>query len=267
MKKQPLRGTTLTAAPDVLADRGEVHCARAASRRRWRSSSSWPGRTRGRNGPIASPMPMPAAPTLWPTRACSRRPRMVLENTLSAGADDPRAGALPDLADPPGPAPEGAGRRRSDCVNRLPAAEAGRVAELAAALALAVPARPETPAAALRRSTRGRAHGRHFTAWLQGKPSDEVDHLLARIPLRSPFGPLRLILKSLITPAEAAGKARGLLAMIPAGSMFVRCPCRGGGDAGRRSRRPARTLEPSCGRRSGPSWPKSAACRRPRPRC
>ena len=43
----------------------------------------------------------------------------------------------------------------------------------------------------------------------------------ARIPLRSPFGPLRLILKSLITPADAARKARGLLAMIPAGSMFA----------------------------------------------
>ena len=39
--------------------------------------------------------------------------------------------------------------------------------------------------------------------------------------MRSPFGPLRLILKSLITPADAAGKALGLLAMIPAGSMFA----------------------------------------------
>ena len=57
-------------------------------------------------------------------------------------------------------------------------------------------------------------------AWLQGKPPEEVDHLLAGIPLRSPFGPLRLILKSLITPSDAAGKARGLLAMVPAGSIF-----------------------------------------------
>ena len=60
-----------------------------------------------------------------------------------------------------------------------------------------------------------------LTAWLQGEQSDDVDHLLSRIPLRSPFGPLRLLLKSLITPADAAEKALGLLTMIPAGSMFA----------------------------------------------
>jgi hypothetical protein len=38
--------------------------------------------------------------------------------------------------------------------------------------------------------------------------------------LRSPFGPLRLILKSLTTPSDAASKARGLLAMVPSGSIF-----------------------------------------------
>ena len=58
-------------------------------------------------------------------------------------------------------------------------------------------------------------------AWLQGKPSDEVDHLLSRIPLRSSFGPLRLILKSLITPSDARGKALGLLAMVSPDSSFA----------------------------------------------
>ncbi len=104
-------------------------------------------------------------------------------------------------------------------VKRLPAAEAGRVAELAAVLALAVPARAEMPGSAPDGDPNHAAQAA-LTTWLQGKPSDEVDHLLAGTPLRSPVGPLRLILKSLITPPDAAAKSRSLLAMIPAGSMF-----------------------------------------------
>ena len=105
-------------------------------------------------------------------------------------------------------------------VKQLPAADAGRVAELAAALALTVPAQPELPGSAPAGGDPSHAAQTALTAWLQGKPSDEVDHLLARIPLRSPFGPLRLILKSLITPVDAAAKGRSLLTMIPAESMF-----------------------------------------------
>ena len=45
--------------------------------------------------------------------------------------------------------------------------------------------------------------------------------MLSRIPLRSSFGPLRLILKSLVTPSDAQGKALGLLAMVPPDSSFA----------------------------------------------
>jgi cellulose synthase operon protein C len=105
--------------------------------------------------------------------------------------------------------------------DRLPAAAAGRVAELAAALTLAVPVRTEPGVNPPNGASGGEAARAALAAWLQGKSSDEVDHLLTRIPLRSPFGPLRLILKGLITPSDAAGKALGLLTMIPAGSMFT----------------------------------------------
>ena len=107
--------------------------------------------------------------------------------------------------------------------NRLPAAESGRVAELAAALALTVPAQATDarPSDAALSVDPGRAAQAALHAWLQARPSDEVDRLLTQIPLRSPYGPLRLILKSLIMPSEASEKALGLLTMIPAGSMFV----------------------------------------------
>jgi cellulose synthase operon protein C len=109
------------------------------------------------------------------------------------------------------------------CLSRPPPADADGVAGVAALLSLAVPAPGAPPgpgpdgdgwtkASEAARATLG--------AWLQGKQPEAVDRLLASIPLRSPFGPLRLILKSLTTPSDAASKARGLLAMVPAGSMF-----------------------------------------------
>ncbi len=106
----------------------------------------------------------------------------------------------------------------------LNAAEAARVADLAAALSLAAPAAPPPTD----KSPGGAAWGELCRAaeaalrvWVQGKPAEEVDALLTRIPLRSSFGPLRLILKSLTMPEDAADKARGLLTMIPATSMFA----------------------------------------------
>ena len=104
-------------------------------------------------------------------------------------------------------------------VKHLPAADAGRVTELAAALALTVPPRTEMPGSAPGSDPNHVARAA-LAAWLQGKPADEVDHLLARIPLHSPSGPMRLILKSLITPVDAVAKGRSLLTMIPAGSAF-----------------------------------------------
>jgi tetratricopeptide (TPR) repeat protein len=96
------------------------------------------------------------------------------------------------------------------------------LAECAAALSLAVP----TPTALDAKkpgseswSEQSRAAETALRGWLQGQPPEEVDRLISRIPLRSPFGGMRLILKSLIT--HDAAKARALLAMIPADSLFA----------------------------------------------
>jgi tetratricopeptide (TPR) repeat protein len=102
-------------------------------------------------------------------------------------------------------------------------ADTARLVDLAAALWLAVPAAPsvdKTPGGAAW-SELSQAAAAALGAWVEAKPSAEVDALLARIPLRSPFGALRLILKSLTTTEDASGKARGLLALIPATSMFA----------------------------------------------
>ena len=119
--------------------------------------------------------------------------------------------------------PQKARRAALDAMARLSPAETARLAEFAAALSLAAPA----PAAADAKPEGGeawaaqnRAAQAALRAWLQGEPEDAVDRLLGGIPLRSPFGAMRLILKSLITPHDAA-KARALLAMVPAGSIFA----------------------------------------------
>jgi hypothetical protein len=98
-----------------------------------------------------------------------------------------------------------------------------RLADFAAALSLAFPV-PVTSEDALgvRRtfSEQTKAAQAAFQTWLQGGAADGLDSLLGGIPLRSPFGPLRLILKSLTNPPDAAAKSRALLAMVPPGSAF-----------------------------------------------
>jgi cellulose synthase operon protein C len=110
-------------------------------------------------------------------------------------------------------------------VDRVPAAAASRVAGMAAVLSLVVPTRAEAQGAKPLDGTpwleQCGAARVALDAWLEGKPSDEVEHLVSRIPLRSSFGPLRLILKSLVTPSYARGKALGLLAMVPPDSSFA----------------------------------------------
>lgn len=100
--------------------------------------------------------------------------------------------------------------------------ETRRVADLAAALSLAAPA----PTEAAKPGDNGwaglaRTAQAALGAWAQNKPTDQLEALLARIPLRSPFGPLRLVLKSLIAPPDALEKAFGLLRMVPAESVFA----------------------------------------------
>jgi hypothetical protein len=58
-----------------------------------------------------------------------------------------------------------------------------------------------------------------LAAWSGGADAEEVNALLAAIPLRSPFKPLRLVLKSL-TGTEDPERRRKLLDMIPPDSAF-----------------------------------------------
>ena len=60
-----------------------------------------------------------------------------------------------------------------------------------------------------------------LNAWIEGKPSDAVDPLLARIPMRSPFRAVRLIVKALLCVPEDPVKARRLLEGVAAGSPFA----------------------------------------------
>lgn len=106
----------------------------------------------------------------------------------------------------------------------VPASRAEPLAELAAALWLAAPA---PPAAAGERKDaaafyeHGAAARESLTAWIEGKPADEIDRSLSRIPLRSAFGTLRLLLKSLLTAADDPARARRLLDAIAPESPFA----------------------------------------------
>ncbi len=107
---------------------------------------------------------------------------------------------------------------------RLPAPDAARCTEFAAALSLALPAPTASEASALGGAIwaeQTRAARAAIQAWLQGSPANEIDRLLGGIGLRSPFGAVRLILKSLITAPDAVAKARALLAMVPDKSAFA----------------------------------------------
>jgi tetratricopeptide (TPR) repeat protein len=225
MKKKPLsRGLPLAAPTDVLADRGgealrlgrfkeamEVfkQLVRQDKRPEWtdRLADAYAGRAR----------------TLA-DKGMFKEAVLVLENTRTADGmvREPML-YLTSLIR------QGQYRKAQQAalhhVDRLPAAEASLVAELAAALSLAAPLPAEAqgakpPGGAAWAELSGAAQAALY-AWLRGKPSDEVDHLLNRIPLRSPFGPLRLILKSLIMPPDASAKALGLLTMVPATSRFA----------------------------------------------
>ena len=109
--------------------------------------------------------------------------------------------------------------------NRVPASTAPKLAELAAALWLAAPVPLAAPADHKSEAGKWVEHAaaaqQSLTAWIEGKPRQEIDQLLSRIPLRSAFRALRLILKSLmIAPADPA-RARQLLDGIPPESAFA----------------------------------------------
>jgi tetratricopeptide (TPR) repeat protein len=60
-----------------------------------------------------------------------------------------------------------------------------------------------------------------LNAWIEGKSEAEIDPLLARIPMRSPFKALRLIVKSLLTAPHDHERARRLLDAVTAQSPFA----------------------------------------------
>jgi tetratricopeptide (TPR) repeat protein len=107
----------------------------------------------------------------------------------------------------------------------VPASTVPKFAELAAALWLAAPVTlaPLTD----QKSEAGKwvehaaASQQSLTAWIEGKPPREIDQFLSRIPLRSAFGALRLILKSLMIAADDPARARQLLDGIPPESAFA----------------------------------------------
>jgi tetratricopeptide (TPR) repeat protein len=109
--------------------------------------------------------------------------------------------------------------------DKVPAASAARMAELTAALWLVAPVRVDAqadPSSELGRWAQSAAAAQQsLAAWVEGKPAHEIEPLLSRIPMRSAFRPLRLILKSLITAPTDPARARQLLDGIGRQSPFA----------------------------------------------
>jgi len=106
----------------------------------------------------------------------------------------------------------------------LPAAEQTALEELVAALLVTVPSRPEpadgTPSERTRWIELSAASRDALAAWISGTSAEEIDRHLNRISLRSPFRPVRLLLKSLTTEPRDAERTRRLLETIDTGSPF-----------------------------------------------
>ena len=109
--------------------------------------------------------------------------------------------------------------------DKVPAASAAPLAELTAALWLATPVRLEAPAdlsSELGQWAQAAAAAQQsLGAWVEGRPAQEIEPLLSRIPMRSAFRPLRLILKSLLTAPTDPARARQLLDGIGRQSPFA----------------------------------------------
>jgi cellulose synthase operon protein C len=109
--------------------------------------------------------------------------------------------------------------------DKVPAATAPQLAELTAALWLVAPVPLAPPAGQQSEGGKWVEHAtvaqQSLTAWIEGKPPQEIDLLLSRIPLRSAFRGLRLSLKSLMTAPKDPARARQLLDGIPPESAFA----------------------------------------------
>jgi tetratricopeptide (TPR) repeat protein len=109
--------------------------------------------------------------------------------------------------------------------DKVPASTAPKFAELAAALWLAAPVMLAPPTDQKSEAGKWVEHAaaaqQSLTAWIEGKPPREIDQCLSRIPLRSAFRALRLIVKSLLTAPDDPARARQLLDGIPPESAFA----------------------------------------------
>ena len=109
--------------------------------------------------------------------------------------------------------------------DKVPVANSARMSELTAALWLVAPVRVDAqadPGSELSQWAQSAAAAQQsLAAWVEGKPAHEIEPLLSRIPMRSAFRPLRLILKSLMTAPTDPARARQLLDGIGHQSPFA----------------------------------------------
>jgi cellulose synthase operon protein C len=109
--------------------------------------------------------------------------------------------------------------------DKVAASTLPKFAELAAALWLAAPVTLVPPTDQKSEAGKWVEHAaaaqQSLTAWIEGKPPNEIDQFLSRIPLRSAFRALRLILKSLMIAADDPPRARQLLDGIAPESAFA----------------------------------------------
>ncbi len=150
---------------------------------------------------------------------------MVLENTLNPAGllRDPRLYATCLIRE--GQQPKAAAYLlRCAASGAFPVGQQAALEELTAALLVAVPplpapASPDAPEAARWRELAA-ASREALAAWIDGAPVEEMDQHLSRIPLRSAFRPVRLLLKCLTTLSPAPERTRRLLETVGPGSPF-----------------------------------------------
>ena len=218
MKKPHRHGLSYTAPPAVLAEQGidalrrerfkdavELfkQAIRAEPRPDWKVSLADAYQGRARN--LAS-------------KGMFKEAAMVLENTIQTGETvrDPALYVSCLIRD------RQQQKAAAYLLNHPPEQE--NLAALAAALLVSVPRLPDLSLAATpeqrRWHTMAMASRAALAAWCDGVPSTELDPQLNAISLRSAFRPVRLLLKTLITPMDDADRTRQVLETIPPNSPF-----------------------------------------------
>jgi cellulose synthase operon protein C len=222
VKKPDRHGSGNTAPPDGLAERGldalrrerfkeavELfkQAIRLEPRPEWKESlaDAYRGRARDLAG-----------------KGMFKEAAMVLENTMVVGGASGGAGRDPNLylscliRD-------GQQQKAAVYVLSHPPGQEDLDA-IAAALLVSVPRLPDLASSATADQRRWRdlaiASRAALTAWYDGAAAEQIDRHLNAISLRSAFRPVRLLLKTLITPPEDPDRTRRVLETILPGSPF-----------------------------------------------